>query len=119
MYDRESGAGILQYMFQRRALQRRIDRHIDRTEIIGGEHDPQRERAGQQHQYDMIVLADAKLVQIAGKACDLLQHLRKSPALAALEGREYLVRLGPGMAFERITQDANISRISASRHIAG
>ena len=35
----------------------------------------------------LLVLADAKLVQIAGKACDLLQHLRKSPALAALEGR--------------------------------
>ncbi len=65
----------------------------------------------------MIMLTDAKLAQITGKAGNLFERLCKSPAVAVLEGREYLVRLGPGMAFERIAQDTYIGRIGTSRHI--
>ena len=65
----------------------------------------------------MIVLADAKLMQIAGDACDLLQRLCKGLALATFEGGEDLVRPGPGVAFKRIAQDAYFRRIGPIRNI--
>ena len=58
MHDCDRGTGIVQHVFQRRSLQRRIHGHINRTERIGRKHHPQRERTCLQQQYDVIVLAD-------------------------------------------------------------
>jgi hypothetical protein len=117
--DGEGGAGIVQDMLERRSLQRRVHRHIDRAEIVDREHDPQRQWTGWQYQHHVIMLADAQLVQIAGKACDLLQSLRKGPAFATLEGGKDLVRLYSGVAFQGIAQDADVGWIGAARHIVG
>ena len=67
----------------------------------------------------MVALADAKFVQIAGEAFDLLQGLRESPALAAFESREDVVRFGAGVAFQRVAQHADVGWIGALGHIGG
>lgn len=77
MHDRDSSTGVVQYMLQRRSLQRWVHRDVDRAEIIDSENHPERQRAGRQHQDDMVVLADAELVQITGKAGDLFQSCAK------------------------------------------
>jgi hypothetical protein len=52
-------------------------------------------------------LANAKFVQIAGEACDLLRGLREGPAFTAFESRKDVVRSSitgrpPGSAGEAV-----------------
>ncbi len=65
----------------------------------------------------MVALADAKFMQIAGEIFDLLQGFGKAPALATFEGREDLVGLVAGVAFQRVAQHADLGRIGAFGHI--
>ena len=44
------GAGVVQDVLKRGSLQGRVNRYIDRAEIIDGEHRPQRQGRCRQHQ---------------------------------------------------------------------
>ena len=101
MDDGESGASVMQDVLERRPFQGRIDRHIDRAEIVDGEHHPQRQRRCRQHQDNVVALANAKFVQIAGEVCDLLRGLREGPAFTAFESRKDVVRSSAGVPFQR------------------
>ena len=110
MDDGECGAGVMQDVLERRPFQGRIDRHIDRAEIVDGEHHPQRKRRCRQHQDNVVALANAKFVQIAGEACDLLRGLREGPAFTAFESRKDVVRSSAGVPFQRVARRRAVTK---------
>jgi hypothetical protein len=64
----------------------------------------------------VVALANAKFVQIAGQACDLLQDLREGPAFTAFESRKDVVRSSAGVPFQRVAHRRAVT--NESRFIA-